>query len=174
MKNKKKVQPNTPELNLVEIYKKMCTWGVAVYGEQNAHDFIHSAYVELFSEDRRDYTLGLSVVGLEAEWMIYSKRAMLAFLRDQKGIDSLTDLVETESVNLEAPVDPRSYIKGLLKHLPQPYKRVLYLKVIDRATEHEIARELGISRLKVQRSYATGIQHLQSTMQLQLHNLGVL
>ena len=70
-------------------------------------------------------------------------------------LNTLTDLANAGNHTLEVlgfpthPVDAYRYLVGLIRALPEGYRRVLELKCVEEESNREIARRLGLKESTV-------------------------
>ncbi len=111
-----------------------------------AEDAVHNAFIGIAKNMKRieavDSSKTLSYV------ITAAKNAALDILRKNKGlpepdIDDLYDVSDKESSSFYQNLETEDFIAKILAAMPETYRDVLYLLVVEQMSEKEIAELLG-------------------------------
>ena len=150
-----------PDDTIVAAYTEVCRRAKVEFWEQDHMDYVHSAYTKMFSPARSAHSRTLPLAHLIEHWLMLARAANVEAAAEARGHIPLEDAHSTEADVAQAPERKVAFIKGLLRGLPQASKKIMYLLVIERATEREVAIALGLSQGSVRRLYDQGVQRLQ-------------
>lgn len=151
---------NTQILDAYEIVRR---WALKKFG-QDGEDYTHEAYLELFSPNRRPRTLKLKPIEIQVQWRILVAKAKNAAVEEARGVIHMHSEKLTEEDTIATPQDKHTYVKGVLRHLPQDTKKLMYQIVIDQCSYSQVACDFGLTIPAVQRRYNKGVRQLQELL----------
>ncbi len=151
------------ESQILDAYAIVRKWALTKFG-QDGEDYAHDAYLELFSVHRRPHTLTLRPIEIQVQWRILVAKAKNAAVEASRGTIGMHSDTLTEEDTIASPQDKHTYVKGVLRHLPQDTKKLMYRIVIDQCSYSQVARDFGLTIPAVQRRYNKGVRQLQELL----------